>query len=354
MPRQWKTILIFISFCWRLGAIAPVYAEDGNPYRLSDPVTFRNLAIYFVHGASRSGPVPLTLQEALAKKVVTVRETGQVNELKVENTGDEAVFIQSGDIVKGGQQDRVLSVSLLLPPHSGKIPIDSFCVESGRWSARGAEDVRTFSSANAAVPSRIAKLKMAGAVAPKADSTGGSTARFGSPQQEIWKSVAEVQGKLTRSLGAPVAAPRSQSSLQLSLENDQLAEEQAAYIAALQSKGEEGDDIVGYVFAVNGKVNSADIYPSNGLFKKMWPKLLRASVTEAIGERDAKADPVPAPPVADVNGFMADAAKAKVVEKETKEKTRIGVRENASVMSLETRPADAPAAAWVHRNYIAK
>jgi hypothetical protein len=350
MTGKWKIILIFISLCWRWGCTSPAYAEDGT-YRLSDPVTFKNLAIYFVHGASRSGPVPLTLQEALAKKVVTVRETGQVNELKVENTGEEEVFIQSGDIVKGGQQDRVLSVSLLLPPHSGAIPIDSFCVESGRWSARGGEDVRTFSSANTAVPSRSAKLEIAGAVAPKPD---GTAAPVGARQQKIWNSVAEVQGKLTHSLGAPVAAPRSQSSLQLSLENSQLADEQAAYIGALQGKGEAGNDIIGYVFAVNGKVNSADIYPSNGLFRKMWPKLLRASVTEAIGERDDKAEVKPAPPVEVVNRFMKDAEQVKLLEKETKEKTKIGVRENANVMSLETRPADAPVAAWVHRNYIAK
>jgi ARG/rhodanese/phosphatase superfamily protein len=351
MARHLKNILIFLSLCWRLLGIAPAYAEEGGPYRLSDPVTFRNLAIYFVHGASRGGPVPLTLQEALAKKAVTVSETGQVNELKVENTGDEAIFIQSGDIVKGGQQDRVLSVSVLLPPHSGAMAISSFCVESGRWSARGAEDARTFSSSASAVPSRVAKLEMAGAAAPKPD---GTTAPAGARQQEIWKSVAEVQGKLTRSLGAPVAAQKSQSSLQLALENGRLAEEQAAYIAALQGKGEEGTEIIGYVLAVNGKVNSADIYPSNGLFRKMWPKLLRASVTEAIGERDDKAAPPPAPPVADVDGFLADAAKAKLVEKDTKEKTKVGVRENTNVMSVETRPADVPAAAWVHRNYIAK
>ena len=49
--------------------------------------------------------------------------------------------MQSGDIVKGGQQDRVLTVSLMLPPKSGRIPIASFCVEQGRWPARGKEDV---------------------------------------------------------------------------------------------------------------------------------------------------------------------------------------------------------------------
>ena len=104
---------------------------------------------------------------------------------------------------------------------------------------------------------------------------------------------------------------------------------------------------------MNGKVNSADIYPSNGLFRKMWPKLLRASVTEAIGERDDKAPP-PAPAVADVDKFIARAATARVVEKNTRENTTIGVRENADVISLESRPADASAAEWVHRNFIAR
>jgi hypothetical protein len=59
-------------------------AETGDGYRLSDPAVHGNLAIYFVHGQSRSGPIPLTLQEALAKKTVEVREIGNVNELQVE------------------------------------------------------------------------------------------------------------------------------------------------------------------------------------------------------------------------------------------------------------------------------
>ncbi|MBI5260965.1 MAG: hypothetical protein HY852_04000 [Bradyrhizobium sp.] len=350
MTSRWKIVLIALSLCLRLASAA--YAEDSGPgdYRLSDPVVHGNLAIYFVHGQSRSGPVPLTLQEALAKKVVTVRETGQVNELQVENTGAEEVFIQAGDIVKGGKQDRVLSVSLLLPPHSGVIPIDSFCVESGRWSARGREDARTFSSANANLPSRTAKLEMAGAKEPKSDARN---APVGSRQRQIWKNVAEIQSKLSSKLGAPVTAPQSQTSLELTLENDRLAREQSEYVAALQDKGEQGGDIVGYVFAVNGKINSADIYPSNGLFRKMWAKLLRASVTEAIGERDAANAATP-PSVDAVNGFIAGAEKSKTVETRTKEKSVIGVKENADVMSLVSRPAAAGPEAWTHRSYIAK
>ena len=91
-------------------------AED---IRVTGPVTHENLSVYFIHGRSTPGKVPLTLEEALAKHVVEVRETGNVNQLEIENLGNDEVFIQSGDIVKGGQQDRALMVSLVLPPKSG-------------------------------------------------------------------------------------------------------------------------------------------------------------------------------------------------------------------------------------------
>ena len=166
MAVPWKILAVLVSSCLLQSAVR---AETDNPdaYRLSDPVTHRNLAIYLVHGTSRGGPVPLTLQEAMARKAVEVREIGRVNELQVENVGDEEVFIQAGDIVKGGQQDRVLSVSLLLPPRSGATSVASFCVESGRWSARAGEDVRMFSLSNALVPSRQTKLELAGAARPR-------------------------------------------------------------------------------------------------------------------------------------------------------------------------------------------
>ena len=135
-------------------------AARADEYRVSGPIVHENLAIYLVHGKSAAGPVPLTLDEALAKRAVKVHETGNVNELQIENLGADEVFVQSGDIVKGGQQDRVLTVSLILPPKSGRIPIASFCVEQGRWAARGKEDVKTFATASAVVPSREAKIAM--------------------------------------------------------------------------------------------------------------------------------------------------------------------------------------------------
>jgi hypothetical protein len=334
---------------WPSPAVA-TEADDAGAYRISGPVVHGNLAIYHIHGTSRPGPVPLTIQEALENGTIEVREIGDVNELEVENKGDQEIFIQAGDIVKGGQQDRVLSVSTLLPPHSGTKRIVSFCVESGRWSGRGDEDARRFSSAKSALPSRLAKVELAEAAAAPKNAPGSPP--VGTRQLQIWQAVSQIQGKLSSNIGAPVAAPRSRTSLQLSLENGRLQREQDEYLGALEASGQHDDDIVGYVFAVNGKVNSADIYSSNALFRKMWGKLLRASITEAIGERDGANDP--APPAAAASDFIKTMSSGQAVERKVDDQTSLRLRQSNRTMLLETRPAAAPAAAWTYRNYLAR
>jgi hypothetical protein len=324
--------------------------------RISGPVVHENLAIYFVHGSSASGAVPLTLQEAMAKGTVKVHETGNVNELAIENLGSQEVFVQSGDIVKGGRQDRALMVSLLLPPRSGRVAIDSFCVEQGRWTARGGEDSKTFSSSDSAVPSKAARLAMR-APAPPAPSPGvNPTAGLrplsygvGDRQSEVWASVASLQGKLKRTLAAPVAAPASATSLQLSLENEKLKDAQAAFIRALQGAGEKDADIVGYVFAINGKLNGADVYTSNAMFRKMWAKLLAANVTEAIAEKGAALDA--APPVETVQAFLEAAQAGTATERNLNAGAQLETRDSDRAVYSETRRT---AGGWVHRNYVMK
>jgi hypothetical protein len=335
-----------------------------DEYRVTGPVVHENLAIYLVHGKSALGPVPLTLGEALAKNAVKVHETGNVNELQIENLGTDEVFVQSGDIVKGGQQDRVLTVSLILPQKSGRIPIASFCVEQGRWSARGKEDVKTFATASAVVPSREAKIAMKApvlAAAPTAYGDPSASIRTGqvrtatgasdtgSRQQEVWRKVRMVQDGLSANLGVPVNAAASQSSLQLALENEKLKDAQAAYLTALQRAGEKESDLVGYVFAINGKLNSAEVYPSNGLFRKMWPKLLQASITEAIGHKNGDSDPTPSSDV--VMAFLDEAEKGKSSEKSLTANVRLETRDAEQSLYFETRR---PSGAWVHRSYLKK
>jgi hypothetical protein len=353
-----------------LGSIAAGLADAAKAEpvpRVGDPATHANLSVYFLRGPSAGGPVPLTLAEALAKGGVTVHETGNVNRLSVENTGTEDVFIQVGDIVKGGQQDRVLTVSMLLTPKSGQLPIDAFCVEHGRWAARGKEDVKRFASADKSVPSRAAKLAMMAPAKPRdPPPTAGVAAQVGEPQRnnrtrpippglgqtdtstrqsEVWANVGRIQEKLSSNLKARVNSGQSESSLQLALENEALLKAKAAYVAA----GADGD-IVGVVIAINGRVSSAETYPSNGLFRKMWPKLIDAAATEAIGDNDATAGP--APTVAMVSDFLVSADQGKP---EPTVALPAGLARHSidgkSSLAVATRRADGTE---IHRTYLAK
>jgi hypothetical protein len=342
--------------------------------RISTPTVHENIAVYFVHGTSQPGPVPLTLQEALAKGDVEVIETGNVRELQIENKGQEPVFVQFGDLVKGGKQDRVLTVSLVLPPKSGRIPIGSYCVEQGRWSARGKEDTGKFAKSDMLMPSREAKVAMAKPTAkyqePVTAEAGrnqtSSTARpvpngeqrvqtrreVAQPdgQSEVWRNVGAMQMALSARLEAPVASEKSRTSLQLALENEKLQNAVNDYVAALEPAGLKGGEVVGVVIAVNGRISSADVYPSNGMFRKMWPKLVRAGVTEALANK-AAGTAAATPPPADIETFLADAEKGTQSELQLGTHAKLETRDADKALRMEAR---SPSGAFVHRNYLAK
>src|ERR1039457_752322 len=132
--------------------LAATITSSAAELRLSGPYKHDNLYIYLVHGQERVKNRYLTLAEAMEQHKVVVYETGTVNQLQVENLSGEDVYIQSGEIVKGGRQDRVLKDDFILPTASGKVDITAFCVEHGRWTQRGEESVQAF----AATPSAIA------------------------------------------------------------------------------------------------------------------------------------------------------------------------------------------------------
>ncbi|HJZ33683.1 MAG TPA: DUF6569 family protein [Hyphomicrobiaceae bacterium] len=352
--RLWSVAPVAAAAFAALGVQSgPALAEQG--VRLSGPHAHDNLAIYFVHGPSAAGPVPLTLAEAVAKGVVEVIETGRVNDLEIENRGSEQVFVQAGDIVKGGKQDRVLTVSFLLPAKSGRLPIASFCVEQGRWTKRGKEDAAKFSSAGEAMPSRAALLAMAAppakpspGYAPAGELTaGGDTAV---KQKRVWDSVAATQHKLANGLNSPVASPASGTSLQLSLENEKLKDARAAYLAALKGTGEADADILGYVVAINGQLTGANLYPSNAMFRKMWDKQLAAVITEAIGERTGAAA-APPPAAASADQFLAEAEKGAPSEQASAAGMRQETRDGSAALFTEARSVDGK---WVHKSYLAK
>jgi hypothetical protein len=309
---------------------------EASDYRLSGPYTHKNLSIFLIHSKTSTRTKSfLTLQEALEQKKVVVYETQSVNELAIENLSSEDVYVQSGDIVKGGQQDRMMAIDFIVPPKSGRMPIAAFCVEHGRWSGRGDERAGVFSSSADAAVTREIKL----------------AAKSSNSQGAVWENVRVAQDELSKNVGARVNSTVSASSLQLAVENTRVQATADSYIKALANIVDRNDDVIGYVFAINGKVNSADVYSSNALFKKLWPKLLKANAVEAIAKLQ-KETFKPAS-VDNAKTFLNDAKKPRPSEKEVTSRVRLETREDANNVFFETKD-DAQKGAWVHRNYIKK
>lgn len=307
-------------------------------YRISEPIVQDNLTIFFLFGENQiKGKTILTLDEALATKKVIVHETRNVNELAIENVSDVEVFIQAGDIVKGGQQDRTIAVDVLVKPRSGRLAVSSFCVEQGRWAARGSEDVSRFSRSYGVIVGNELKLK----------------ARAAKSQGAVWREVTVAQGKLARALKSEVMDPRSATSLQLTLEHKKVQEAIDGHVRKLEKElpsVKEGN-VIGYAVAINGKVMSADVYASSDLFRRLWPKLLRASVIEAVSEKSDREIRLPRVPREAVTVFLAASAFAKMTERKVTLDLREVQKETLKQVLFESRTA---AGAVLRRSYIAK
>ncbi len=354
-------------------AVVSVFGQSAN--RVSGPYLHKNLTIFLIHGAdARSTRDLITLQEAMEMDVFKVYESDDVNELTVENISPKYdVFIQSGDIVKGGKQDRVLAISVIIPRMSGKISIEAFCVESDRWEARGDESKMEFSSSEERIVSKELKIATYGDPSGTASGSGsGSGDGFGAgsglasgsgsgtvtdtvtvtgargSQSKVWTEVANAQSNISNNMMVDVTANSSASSLQLSLENKKLKEATEAFVKKLADVTQGKSDVVGYAFAINGKINSADIYLSNHLFTKLWPKMLKAAVTEAISLSD-KPKAATEPTAAAITKFLAEADRGTKKERKTVAGSKVITRSTKNEAVYEARDK---ANLVVHRNYV--
>jgi hypothetical protein len=305
-------------------ALVAAFTAAAADYRISGPYTHENLTVYLLHGESRATDKPLlTLREAIDQKKVVVYETGTVSQLSIENTSDTDVYIQGGDIVKGGKQDRVLVTDLVLPAYSGRVPIKSFCVEQGRWQKRGAEADDRFNASSRMVAGKNLKLAV----------------REKKQQTEVWNQVAALRMGLANSTErfdrtdrAPVPSA-SVSSMQLALEAKAVVNATRPYLDALEKIAAPQHDAIGFAYAVNGALESADVYLSHDLFMRMWPKLLQAGAAEAVADRPKwRAET----PVADREAVAR----------------LLAARNGEGVMVMETHDRDD--SALLHRNYLVK
>lgn len=325
-----------------LGASLIVSTAQAKVGTLSGPFIHDNLQVFLVHGDTQLEERRYaTLSEALEKNLVVVKETGNVQELTIENRSKTVtVFLNAGDIVKGGRQDRTVRDDLILPPQSGPVPLAAFCVEHGRWTRRGDESPAAFSANTKSLSSRKEKL----------------AARYGLNQSEVWAGVAEQQYKLNENVSrlsgksVDLRSPSSESSLQLTLENKELETLKQKYLEKLNPLLSGKTDVIGFVYSINGELNTAEVYNNKNLFRALWPKLLDAAITEAITEHRAEArfQPVLAE---EVKAFFETALSGTVTERRPWKTTHVKTYATPTTVLFETRDMDADDV-WLHKSFV--
>lgn len=338
-----STLLVALA----LAIASPRPAGAASGISLSDPVSYENLSVYFVRGPSSKAPAPLTLQEASAKGLVRIREMSTGSPM-LDNLSDKPVFVPFGTLLTGGLQDQVVARSLFVGPGATGIALSVFCVERGRSVKRQGDDEAAFTIADALLPSRVAKLALL---------SGGSQSRVTEYVRQIgvWLTVASMKESFAAQLNEPIQSPRSATSLPLALEHPGVSLLQAPYVEALRSSLPGHKDVVGAVFAVNGKLSSAEIYGSHALFQKMWPNLLRAYAAEsAIAKGLPNAE---LPSRAAALAFVTKTEQAAALAERTATAIRVDAHaslaksENESGVFAGTQTARR---GWSHKSFVAK
>jgi ARG/rhodanese/phosphatase superfamily protein len=171
-------------------------------------------------------------------------------------------------------------------------------------------------------------------------------------QRSVWDQVAAAQASLSNALRFDVRAAPAPTSMAMTMQTPVVQKSIDGYLRDLKTVIDGRNDVIGYAFAINGNVNSADVYSSHELFVKLWPKLLRASAVEAVSEYDAAKKFTHATPAA-VKAALDDAGSGKASARQLTDRTNVLVKETARGILFETRDR-AQGDAWIHRSYLTK
>ena len=189
-----RKFLLLAAFCVHAACANVQQAEvPGTGFRLSGPHRHDELELWLIHGreAVPRGMRIVAVSNAIASREAVVHETGTVSALAIENLSSDAyVFVQAGDIVQGGKQDRVIAIDLLVPPKSGRVPLAAFCVEEGRWHAR---------QGDAAMANALSRSGAAAMSASAAHSGSAVTSRSAATSGSASSGSAASSGSTTRS-----------------------------------------------------------------------------------------------------------------------------------------------------------
>jgi hypothetical protein len=289
---------------------------DQGKLEVSGPFVHENLAVFLIHSDQDDDRDYITLDQGLKDDVVKVSEKkeAQVQELEIDNQSDKYLFLQEGDRVSGGQQDRIIVTSLVVPPKSGKMPLPSFCVEEGRWHGQAVFGL----TANAALAPK--EVRQASKIAGQ--------------QAQVWDSVRGIKRKASSADG--VNAPNSNTSLNETLDSPQVKQLSDKCAEALRGVLDGQPKAVGVAVVINGAIEEVNIYPNRQLLEKLYPRLLQSYALQATLTKD-KAKDAKEILIDDVRAFLTERQEqAKAQTRDVNERNVLQVVDESAKYQCQT------------------
>ncbi|MBI5707646.1 MAG: hypothetical protein HZC36_11745 [Armatimonadetes bacterium] len=319
--------------------------EGLSRYALASPISFESATIVPIVDVSNSkeNPPPqgtedaISLTEAKKNGWIEIHETpgsAEVNKLEVNNVGPKPILLLAGELLLGGRQDRIVAKDTIVPP--GKmVEVPVFCVEPGRWEGESK------------------KFEGQGRMVPQSIREETSTSQ---DQQQVWAKVGKYNETIsTWDSGVTLGIT---TSVRGGLSSKELDKKVKAGLPALQNALRGLKNVVGYVYVLNGEVQSAELFGTPRLFDAGRDALLIGVLSDAAV---TKADKAKSAKMSDCVAFFKEALTA------NRRQTALrignsdygvdGVRIAGAEAALPSYKADSPAqdsSGFLHGSYNKK
>ena len=225
---------------------------------------FKNLSVIPIHFKSTEKEnsfmpsqktPPITFAEAMALHKVRVQEMqyemgADVNWLQITNHSKQYIMIQSGEIVEGGKQDRMIGETKFIAPGTIEY-VNVYCVEKRRWD----EKPKTFSYQG-----------VANSEVRKAMDVSGR-------QADVWKEIDRQFESLKK---------KSETFAYLDLYKDAITTD-TAYTRFFQQKIDECDrNLAGFIFISGDRILGVEIFSSNDLTRMSYSNMLASYIQTVL------------------------------------------------------------------------
>lgn len=192
--------------------------------------------------------------------IITEQPSAAVPSICVTNRGGAPVLLVEGETIAGGQQNRTLNVSVLVPA-SSTIDVPVSCVEAGRWSGE-----RAFTRGRTFAPRRVRRVKTASV----RNSIAQGNSKY-SDQGAVWST---IDAELSRS-----HKHNATSSL---LANEALLEEDTHLRQATAELIDLGPlpGQCGIALSHGSRIVAVEVFATPRLLAANWEALVRAAMLD--------------------------------------------------------------------------